>query len=258
MFDLWNEEVDGDADHAKSNDQHEKKSTVLELGQGLWWLGLVGRVEIMVPHAGLPSSRHGTRFTRHSDYRTTLEHYTVLGLADTAAAMDQVTSIGKPDQGNLATGTIDERAAVETAVETAAAARTGASRCKTVRKQDEPSRDPGEGKSLSFASQRHCVQPGATAGVKRGKGIGPSAFSLGSGLRQPGIASLASPVLSVYARVGFVVRRRVVTTLAEPSGQDATSVPSCLVVGAGVAQRLEVEDLESPLLDPVFGEGFDF
>ena len=70
----------------------------------------------------------------------------MLGLADTAAEMDQVLSIGRPDQGNLAAGTIDERAAVETAV----AARPGVSRCRTVRKQDEPSRDPDERKSLSF------------------------------------------------------------------------------------------------------------
>ena len=83
----------------------------------------------------------------------------MLGLADTAAAMDQVPSVGRPDQGNLATGTADERAAVETAV----AARTGASRCNTVRKQDETSHDPDEHKSLSFTPQRHRVQPSATA-----------------------------------------------------------------------------------------------
>ncbi len=90
----------------------------------------------------------------------------MLGLADTAAAMDQVPSVGRPDQGNLATGTADERAAVETAV----AARTGASRCNTVRKQDETSHDPDEHKSLSFTPQRHRVQPSATACEEAGEG----------------------------------------------------------------------------------------
>ena len=41
---------------------------------------------------------------RHSDYRTTLKHYTVLGLTDTARGMDQVPSIGKSKR-NMATGT---------------------------------------------------------------------------------------------------------------------------------------------------------
>ena len=51
------------------------------------------------------------RIMRHSDYRTTLQHYTVLGLADTAKAINQLPEIGGTGQAELrATGT-DGRAA---------------------------------------------------------------------------------------------------------------------------------------------------
>ena len=44
------------------------------------------------------------RIMRHADYRTTLKHYTVLGLTDTAKAISQLPSIQGP-QRTLATGT---------------------------------------------------------------------------------------------------------------------------------------------------------
>ena len=40
------------------------------------------------------------------EYRTTIKHYTVLGLTDTARGMDQVPSIGKSKR-NMATGTCE-------------------------------------------------------------------------------------------------------------------------------------------------------
>ena len=43
------------------------------------------------------------RLMRHADYRTTLRHYTVLGLADTARAVEALPAIGTPQQA--ATGT---------------------------------------------------------------------------------------------------------------------------------------------------------
>ena len=43
---------------------------------------------------------------RHSDYRTTLSHYTVLGIADTAKAIGQLPTI-KSTQREAATGTLD-------------------------------------------------------------------------------------------------------------------------------------------------------
>ncbi len=48
------------------------------------------------------------RMMRHSDYRTTLSHYTVLGLADTAGAVAALPSIGTAD-ARQATGAIDTR-----------------------------------------------------------------------------------------------------------------------------------------------------
>jgi integrase len=46
---------------------------------------------------------------RHSDYRTTLSHYTVLGLHDTSAAVAKLPSIGDlPEVAQKATGTCDQ------------------------------------------------------------------------------------------------------------------------------------------------------
>ncbi len=48
------------------------------------------------------------RIMRHSDYKTTLKHYTVLGLTDTAKAIGELTSIGRPaGESAKATGTDD-------------------------------------------------------------------------------------------------------------------------------------------------------
>jgi len=48
------------------------------------------------------------RIMRHSDYKTTLRHYTILGLTDTAAAMDRLPGVGTPEtERQAATGTHD-------------------------------------------------------------------------------------------------------------------------------------------------------
>ncbi|MBX3357402.1 MAG: tyrosine-type recombinase/integrase [Phycisphaeraceae bacterium] len=47
------------------------------------------------------------RIMRHGDDRTTLKHYTVLGLTDTAAAMDRLPAIAPERQSEAATGTTD-------------------------------------------------------------------------------------------------------------------------------------------------------
>ncbi len=47
------------------------------------------------------------RIMRHSDYKTTLKHYTVLGLVDTAKAVERLPSIGTDHQALRATGTTD-------------------------------------------------------------------------------------------------------------------------------------------------------
>ena len=43
---------------------------------------------------------------RHSDYKTTLAHYTILGLSDTAGAINELPAIGVPET-TRATGTMD-------------------------------------------------------------------------------------------------------------------------------------------------------
>ena len=59
---------------------------------------------------GTMLARHGAKpqvarqIMRHSDYKTTLKHYTVLGLDDTAGAINQLPYIGA-SQRNQATGT---------------------------------------------------------------------------------------------------------------------------------------------------------
>ena len=49
----------------------------------------------------------GQRLMRHADYRTTLKHYTVLGLVDTAQAINALPPIGNADasEAEQATGT---------------------------------------------------------------------------------------------------------------------------------------------------------
>ena len=46
---------------------------------------------------------------RHSDYKTTLKHYTVLGLSDTAGAINELADIGTPET-IMATGTLSATA----------------------------------------------------------------------------------------------------------------------------------------------------
>ena len=52
--------------------------------------------------------RHGVKpqvarqIMRHSDYKTTLKHYTVLGLDDTAAAIQSLPDISSPSEANAA------------------------------------------------------------------------------------------------------------------------------------------------------------
>ena len=46
----------------------------------------------------------GQRIMRHADYRTTLKHYTVLGLTDTASAVRRLPGVGSP-RAEQATGT---------------------------------------------------------------------------------------------------------------------------------------------------------
>jgi integrase len=77
------------------------------------------------------------RIMRHGDYRTTLAHYTVLGLTDTAGAMAGLRIDGPDDQREAATGT-DGRLA------------------------DTPRQKPGNGGTREYVLVRH---PAATEGA---------------------------------------------------------------------------------------------
>ena len=48
------------------------------------------------------------RIMRHGDYRTTLKHYTVLGLSDTSKAVEALPGIGSTVEAERSTGTADE------------------------------------------------------------------------------------------------------------------------------------------------------
>ena len=114
------------------------------------------------------------RMMRHSDYRTTLKHYTVLGLSDTFAAIDQVPGIGAAEvAAKTGTDTPSARSAYDSN-EGAKQGYFGASECeeRTLQTQSH-----GKDKPRSRATLRDDVR-GDTP--KRVKGIEPSTFSLGS------------------------------------------------------------------------------
>ena len=66
--------------------------------------GRVARRHALRTTLGTRLARHGAKpqvarqIMRHSDYRTTLRHYTVLGLTDTAKAIEQLPAIAPPPQ----------------------------------------------------------------------------------------------------------------------------------------------------------------
>lgn len=119
------------------------------------------------------------RIMRHGDYRTTLAHYTVLGLTDTAGAMAGVRIDGPSDQREAATGT-DGRAAEVVA--------------------DTPRQKPGNERTIRFPSVRSDAATERAEGwgdalhnsrnnadlcasvhgdsAKRANGLEPSTFSL--------------------------------------------------------------------------------
>ena len=74
--------------------------------------GRVVDLHAMRTTLGTMLARQGTKpqvareIMRHSDYQTTLAHYTMLGLSDTAGAINELPDIGEPETTS-ATGTMD-------------------------------------------------------------------------------------------------------------------------------------------------------
>lgn len=114
------------------------------------------------------------RIMRHSDYRTTQAHYTVLGLSDTAGAVNALPSIGPSEwESQRATGTADVR--------------TG--NAEPPLYPPQLVRDKGrigasgweQNTRSSTAGRRENTMkkgPGQHPGPKRAKGLEPSTFSL--------------------------------------------------------------------------------
>ena len=105
------------------------------------------------------------RIMRHSDYRTTQKHYTVLGLTDTAKAMSELPSIGRPDnESNKATGTEDAKPA-DTGAQQYAQQRARETVRNGATRRDRPGSDldrPGFRKSSAGTASCGPVRPDAT------------------------------------------------------------------------------------------------
>ena len=126
------------------------------------------------------------RIMRHADYRTTHKHYTVLGLTDTAKAIEQLSAIGLPSASAAkATGTMDGRSEQyhqQHHQRVRKAAQLGATRC------DEPSKKPPSGGSRKSGGERTLrdrVRPNAALRNKAGEGTRTLDIQLGKLKTQP-------------------------------------------------------------------------
>ena len=116
------------------------------------------------------------RLMRHSDYRTTLSHYTVLGLTDTAAAIGKLPGVGpaSPD-AERATGTTDTSSLDRQRY------------CKQLGRETRPNgasgRDQQAPDRAASVDQKSAERQGESAfggskERKRANGLEPSTFSL--------------------------------------------------------------------------------
>ena len=125
---------------------------------------------------------------RHSDYTTTLRHYTVLGLHDTSAAVAKLPSIRTPSsQSQLATGTCDHRAQTRPPVVPLSKREMGRSRA-TSRDFDEGGvSTTGASETACFAAQSDVAQRGAKVERRRLELPTPSLQSTGQSAKATGI-----------------------------------------------------------------------
>ena len=127
------------------------------------------------------------RIMRHGDYRTTLKHYTVLGLVDTAKAVAQLPGV-RAIAGNAATGTTDSAPVAPQLFcqqeerdtrPSRAAQRDGLNTAERGRRIENAHRMPGNPQD---SGHRHA---------KRETGLEPATFSLGSGRHSAEVAANA-------------------------------------------------------------------
>jgi integrase len=119
------------------------------------------------------------RIMRHADYRTTLKHYTVLGLTDTTAAMDRLPSIASEKAAQSATGTSDASPQPLLA--------STQLFCQQLEREKGKNREPSREEPTVAHSQPSSKKPQQSQGflqdsaefsAKRAKGLEPSTYSL--------------------------------------------------------------------------------
>ncbi len=120
------------------------------------------------------------RIMRHGDYRTTLKHYTVLGLTDTAGAVERLPGIGSDPDAARATGTHD--ASPETdpqpypqQLERRTVRSDASRRDESAHRTHRPTNDKPRTDAARPQTRRDAVRGHAS---KRAKGLEPSTFSL--------------------------------------------------------------------------------
>ena len=120
------------------------------------------------------------RVMRHGDYRTTLAHYTVLGLTDTAGAVNALPVIGDPeDEAERATGTADARAGVIDPPQHPPQYTPQRER-ETVRFGAHRRDEAGGDRETTKLKNPMKKGPYGPVSAKRATGLEPATFSLGS------------------------------------------------------------------------------
>ena len=129
------------------------------------------------------------RIMRHSDYRTTLKHYTVLGLTDTSRAMADVPAVGSTNHAAEATGTHDATPGGGATILRPMAAPTDANGCETVRQDDQRGQSEAVTKTPIKQSEnatmrddaRLCDDPRGVAQLGRAPALGAGGRRFKSG-----------------------------------------------------------------------------
>ncbi|GDX99994.1 hypothetical protein LBMAG48_23980 [Phycisphaerae bacterium] len=117
------------------------------------------------------------RLMRHSDYKTTLKHYTILGLTDTAAAVAKLPSIHTPGR-NAATGTMHASAADANSPQRYCQQLARETDQSGAKWRDDAERGDRKGDRSKAAKNSGDSHVSGHSVAKRTKGFEPSTFSL--------------------------------------------------------------------------------
>ena len=185
----WIEEAPDDAERQRRQ-QSDMLSRVDHQGRVVDLHAMRTTLGTMLAQQGV-APQLAQKIMRHADYKTTLNHYTVLGLHDTARAIESLPRIGKPDTDTehdalAATGTDDMPGNHGREVVAPVVARNVHSMAFRGNERHSDNDDPKPAKHQQDGSQapdlstdcasRRRVSPGVRR--KRAKGLEPSTFSL--------------------------------------------------------------------------------